>query len=440
MGCFHTTEVDRQQQIKEEIRKSMQKAEKNEKSVCKCLLLGSSLSGKSTIFKSIKHVNDDINPNELVDSCATIRENVISGILTLLKHSQKLYDEHGLTQCLVEMKSFDHQIVKDIQLIVDYREYDKFTDPGDLDYNEMEELCEAIDRIRRLDAIMQTSLFRMKKCYAFPDNMPYFFDKLHEIMDEKYIANVNDFLRTRMRTHGMIEYRYEIKTENKDESCTEIVLFDVGPQRNERRKWIHSFYDVSGMLFVTGLNDYCKSLWENETQNALLESLELFDEVGNSKWFRKSHKILLLNKTDLFRQCLKIAPLTVCFGDEYKGRNFNDDLRDSFELKCKILDLLMENDYVPNNDELNIPNGIIQIIARYFDYDEFWLNICYKQGIEFITQKFLALNRNPESTIHVHEICGIDHEEVGLVMQDVQQIITKEIAIKETTDNNNTES
>ncbi len=48
------------------------------------------------------------------------------------------------------------------------------------------------------------------------------------------------------------------------------------------------------------------------------ESLKLFDEICNSKWFNATAIILFLNKKDLFAEKIKHTDLSVCF-PEYKG-------------------------------------------------------------------------------------------------------------------------
>ena len=53
--------------------------------------------------------------------------------------------------------------------------------------------------------------------------------------------------------------------------------------------------------------------FEDETKNAMHESLLLFSEIFSSKWFRNSEMILLLNKHDLFCEKLRDTSLSVCF-------------------------------------------------------------------------------------------------------------------------------
>ena len=55
--------------------------------------------------------------------------------------------------------------------------------------------------------------------------------------------------------------------------------------------------------------------FEDEVTNRLQESLTVFDNVCNSKWFEATPMILLFNKIDLFKE--KVVdwkqPLSICF-------------------------------------------------------------------------------------------------------------------------------
>ena len=39
-------------------------------------------------------------------------------------------------------------------------------------------------------------------------------------------------------------------------------MFDVGGQRNERRKWIHCFDNVTACIFVTAISEFDQKLYE----------------------------------------------------------------------------------------------------------------------------------------------------------------------------------
>ena len=55
--------------------------------------------------------------------------------------------------------------------------------------------------------------------------------------------------KARIRTAGIKQYDFEIR-----KNLFKIV--DVGGQRNERKKWIHAFEDVTAVIFVAALSCY----------------------------------------------------------------------------------------------------------------------------------------------------------------------------------------
>lgn len=79
-------------------------------------------------------------------------------------------------------------------------------------------------------------------------------------------------------------------------------MFDVGGQRDQRRKWIQCFNDVTATIFVVACSSYNLTLREDETQNRLKESLELFYSIWNNRWLRNISSILFLNKQDILRE------------------------------------------------------------------------------------------------------------------------------------------
>lgn len=107
---------------------------------------------------------------------------------------------------------------------------------------------------------------------------------MDRIVDEKYIPNTNDIVKSRIRTIGVVET--EFKMDNKI-----IRMFDVGGQRSERRKWIQCFDDVRTLLFVVAISEYDMTLVEDVNRNRLRESLLLFGNISNNLLFRNTSTV-----------------------------------------------------------------------------------------------------------------------------------------------------
>jgi len=128
------------------------------------------------------------------------------------------------------------------------------------------------------------------------------------LVNQIFLPTEEDILRSRVRTTGIVEQEFNI-------DGNMFRMFDVGGQRNERKKWIHCFSDVTAVLFVAALSAYDLMLYEDEETNRMEEALNLFDEICNSRWFRKTSMILFLNKKDLFAQKVLKVDLGVAFED-----------------------------------------------------------------------------------------------------------------------------
>ncbi|VDL75177.1 unnamed protein product, partial [Nippostrongylus brasiliensis] len=101
-------------------------------------------------------------------------------------------------------------------------------------------------------------------------------------------------------------------------------VFDVGGQRSERRKWIHCFDNVESIIFITAISEYDQVLFEDETTNRMIESMQLFNSICNSTWFLSTAMILFLNKKDLFMEKIKRVNITTAFPD-YEGEKHSED-------------------------------------------------------------------------------------------------------------------
>lgn len=113
-----------------------------------------------------------------------------------------------------------------------------------------------------------------------------------------------------------------------------------------------------------------QNLLEDNVTNRMVESLGLFGEISNSRWFSRTSIVLFLNKKDLFEERIKNTPITVCSHlADYDGKQ--DD---------------------------------------------------FKETTDFIIEKYLecVLNDKP---VTVHLTCATDQKNVQRVFEAVQEVV-----------------
>jgi len=251
--------------------------------VSKLLLLGAGASGKSTLFKQMINIyGNGFSEAERKTYTNIIYNNVLIAMKTLCLNSGR-YGE--VDPSLAESKALLESDLKEDQ-------------PVD------EVLGSHIKKLWADPAIQET--FAHQSEFQLSDGCKFFFDQIDTISQVGYIPTEQDVLHARAPTTGIVENNFEIDGHK-------FRMFDVGGQRNERKKWIHCFESVTAVLFVAALSEYNQVLYEDETQNRMVESLQLFDEICNSKWFKETSMILFLNKKDLFAEKLEAHPLADWF-------------------------------------------------------------------------------------------------------------------------------
>lgn len=174
-------------------------------------------------------------------------------------------------------------------------------------------------------------VFSHRSEFQLNDSAEFYFENIARLAADDYLPTVDDVLRSRVRTTGIVQSEFQINGLN-------FCMFDVGGQRNERRKWIHCFDNVDCVVFVASLSEFDQHLYEDETKNRLEEALELFAQISNSKWFASTALILFLNKKDLFEK--KLTEKKFCdFVKEYSGPNdmtsCSDFVKKMFVARCK---------------------------------------------------------------------------------------------------------
>jgi len=317
----------------------MSQGHKNDQQINKLLLLGAGESGKSTLFKQMITIYGKGYPEAERKTFAPIIYNNIITAMKILCHQSDHFTR-------VSKKNAESRIV-----VEEIKGDEKITPT----------IAGHIKALWNDEGIKKT--FKNRAKFQLTDSAPYFFGKIDEVAKDTYIPTEQDVLRSRVRTTGIVENAFDI-------DGNQFKMFDVGGQRNERKKWIHCFENVTAVLFVAAISEYDQVLYEDENTNRMVEALNLFEEICNSRWFRSTSMILFLNKRDLFQEKIQLVSLRTCF-ENYEGPD------------------------------------------------------TYTAGCEFLQDQFESRNRNPDKQVYTHITCATDTDNISAVFNAVKDIIIR---------------
>uniref|UniRef100_A0A7N0U7C6 Guanine nucleotide-binding protein alpha subunit n=1 Tax=Kalanchoe fedtschenkoi TaxID=63787 RepID=A0A7N0U7C6_KALFE len=306
MGCFCSrhhyyceADVEASLQQSADIERRIEQETMAEKHIQKILLLGIGESGKSTIFKQIKLLfQTGFDEVELKSYIPVIHANVYQTIKMLYDGSKEL-SENEKDSSIYIVSSGNEEIGEKLSEI-----------GGRLDYPCLDkELARDIRTLWRDPAIQETCSRSSE--LQLPDCTNYFMENLERLSEENYVPTKDDVLYARVQTTGAVEIQFSPVGENK-KSGEVYRLFDVGGQKNERRKWIHLFEGVSAVILCAAISEYDQTLFEDEHKNRLMETKELFGWILKQPCFEKTSFMVFLNKFDIFEKKVLKVPLNVC--------------------------------------------------------------------------------------------------------------------------------
>ncbi|XP_058108601.1 guanine nucleotide-binding protein alpha-1 subunit isoform X1 [Magnolia sinica] len=330
----HVTETDAEESAQAvEIERRIAQETKAEKHIQKLLLLGAGESGKSTIFKQIKLLfQTGFDEAELRSYISVIHANVYQTIKILYDGSKEFaQNESDFSKYVISPENKETgERLSEIG--------------GRLDYPRLtKELAQEIETLWRDPAIQET--YSRGNELQVPDCAHYFMENLQRLSDVNYVPTKEDVLHARVRTTGVVEIQFSPVGENK-KSGEVYRLFDVGGQRNERRKWIHLFEGVTAVIFCAAISEYDQMLFEDETKNRMMETKELFDWVLKQPCFEKTSFMLFLNKFDIFEKKVLKVPLNVCewFKDYQPSTSGKQEIEHAYEfVKKKFEELYFQS-------------------------------------------------------------------------------------------------
>lgn len=329
-----------------EVEKLMTKQFEVENSKIKLLLLGAGESGKSTIFKQMRVLfGAPLTEEEKQQITPVVYSNTIASMKILCTETKNM----GYEKDVVAKDMFDLMFSIDDQCEIN------------------QEIGTAIKMLWADPGVLLA--WKRRAEFQIVESVKYYFNEIDRIMKDDYVATQQDMLLARVRTSGIVTEKYVI-------DGLDFEMYDVGGQRNERKKWIHCFDDVTAVIFVAALSEYDQALFEDASTNRMVEAVQLFAEICDNKFFSSSSIILFLNKKDLYEEKIK----DVHIGDVPAFGNFSSKLGDA-------------------------------------DY--------YENGIKYFLEMFLAENKNPRRQIYSHPTCATDSKNVEVVFNSCKDIIMR---------------
>jgi len=326
----------------ETVVKQLEKARDEESKIHKILMLGAGESGKTTLFRQMIQIyGKGFTEKEKADFVPNIRANALRYIQILAKDQQHALQSGNQANATLVLELKEDEVSKSSE--------------DNLDDN----LVKAVDSLWK-DPAVQDAWKNKQSDLQLPVSAGNFVRDFTKISARGYVPTFHEILQTRIKTTGIIETRFEVDKE-------EFRMFDVGGQKNERRKWMHCFDNVSLIIFVVAMDQYDQVMYEDLTKNRMTDALELFRSVALNKFFIEKDVVLFLNRRDLFQEKIKVKPLTLCpeFKDYKGGSNFED-------------------------------------------------------ACQYIEKKFLEGNENKERVIKAHVTCATDTENVRTIFNAVK--------------------
>jgi len=316
MGCLQTNPADSAtQKANAQIEKDTDKYKRVETIKYKLLLLGAGESGKSTLLKQMRMLHGrQFDQSELMAAKPHLTQNVIEAMRTLAIYSDILADQGKDTK----VNECNREIRDRVARMSDKQKFSK-------------EHCKDFKTLWADPHIKKTLEF--KNQYQLIDTCDYLFEAMDAYWREDYVPTFKDLIHSRQRTTGVNKIKFVLP--DKKGAYEEIYeIFDVGGQKNERRKWMHFFDNTAAIIFVAALSGYNQLLWEDNRNNRMREAIGLFRGIVNLDVFKGSHVILFLNKCDLFEKKVGKYLVAEHFKD-YDGKETKDEIIEFFKEKFK---------------------------------------------------------------------------------------------------------
>ncbi|KAJ6413072.1 hypothetical protein OIU84_005975 [Salix udensis] len=313
-----------------------------QRTLLKLLLVGSSGSGTSTIFKQAKILYKPVpfTEDERENIKLTIQSNVY-GYLGILLEGRDRFEEESLAAVTKEQSTDETEHIgsksnTNCQTIYSIGPRLKaFSDwllktmvSGNLEAifpAATREYAPLVEELLKDEAIRATYK-RRNELEMLPSVSSYFLERAVDILRTDYEPSDLDILYAEGVTssNGLacLDFSYpqsasddKYDTEDQHDTLLRYQLISVHARGlGENCKWLEMFEDVGMVIFCVSMNDYDQFTVDGNglSTNKMLLSRKFFESIVTHPTFEQMDFLLILNKFDLFEEKIERAPLTQC--------------------------------------------------------------------------------------------------------------------------------
>ncbi|TFK25565.1 G-alpha-domain-containing protein [Coprinopsis marcescibilis] len=154
---------------------------------------------------------------------------------------------------------------------------------------------------------------------SLEDSPGFFLNDLDRILRSDYLPSDSDIVRARLRTTGVQEYYFRLDRTNH--TSVDWIIYDVAGARTSRAAWIPYFKEITALIFLAPLSSFDEPLAEDPTITRLEDTFMLWKTICSNKLLAQVQIILFMNKTDILRRKLESGIQVKNYIPEFRDKN-----------------------------------------------------------------------------------------------------------------------
>lgn len=153
------------------------------------------------------------------------------------------------------------------------------------------------------------------------ESLKYYIDSIERISKSDYVPSYFDIFNI---PYNISDKTGVIKLDIPKYKCI-LHLIYVNNLKPKRKKWENCLDDISVVFFVVDISRYNEMSKKDNTTTCLQESINFFEAICNSEFYKNTPFIIFFNNTLRFKEKLKTSPFNNYFSDYRNENNENNE-------------------------------------------------------------------------------------------------------------------